>query len=675
MNKLIAKAKKNTLFLISAIFFTVIVVLLIVSALVYFISTKDIVNNYFDESIYASQKNLIQRIDDTEQALNKTTYQIISSPNIYDAISDKVQLNKEIKDAINDMNVFISTNDLTSCYIIRKHDKALFNQRLLRVEGDSFENHYMPVEEIINNVENGNKIQSPYKTDAVFIIATYDYRGYYVIYVYDKDYFFNNVLGSFHYLYNISIYCNDSLLYASNTDTNASNDKITYTSGKYRVESYSFEAMKKSFSEPFLREFIPVVIFIASIITFLFVLIFLFFKKFEKHTNTFITNSNQYQKMKIKQTLQKAIITKNITQQEQDFVNNYIKAISYQNIYCCYVQLDDIEHLLIANSHKNIVHQTQNIQSVLNSVLSPLGDCVFVDTDIDSFGIVFLSSSILTPEEITEKIVEAKETIEKHHSLTITTTLSEPITSSNDVCYTLIYVSELKDQRFFTGYNSIIYESEELNIKNQEYPKDYEKNIVHSFTLGQSQKLEHYLSLFFEYTKETSYEYAQNWCTRLIFTLIDNSDLTDSSNLLSSFYKLDTLEKKIEFLKSYFLNIISKNQKTETISNEAFMQQSNRLIEENYNNLDFNLTSFANEINLSPAYAGQKFKKIYNRSFNSYLVVYRINSAIEIIKNNENKSISEIASMCGFSNASYFITSFKKVTGYTPTEYKTQLFN
>ena len=120
-----------------------------------------------------------------------------------------------------------------------------------------------------------------------------------------------------------------------------------------------------------------------------------------------------------------------------------------------------------------------------------------------------------------------------------------------------------------------------------------------------------YLDLFYEYTIETSYEYAQNWCTRLIFALIDNSDLSNSSDMLSSFYKLDTLEKKIDFLKSYFSDIISKSQKNETISNEAFMQQADRIIEANYSDLDFNLTSFASKINLSPAYAGQKFKKIY----------------------------------------------------------------
>ena len=53
----------------------------------------------------------------------------------------------------------------------------------------------------------------------------------------------------------------------------------------------------------------------------------------------------------------------------------------------------------------------------------------------------------------------------------------------------------------------------------------------------------------------------------------------------------------------------------------------------------------------------------------SYLLEYRLQKAAEELQHQGKRTISEIAYLCGFTDASYFNRSFRKKYGITPTEY------
>lgn len=74
---------------------------------------------------------------------------------------------------------------------------------------------------------------------------------------------------------------------------------------------------------------------------------------------------------------------------------------------------------------------------------------------------------------------------------------------------------------------------------------------------------------------------------------------------------------------------------------------------------------------MTTAYIGYLFKKETNVFFNNYLNNYRIAKAIEMLAGTSYK-INEIAAKTGFSSTSYFILSFRKITGMTPQKYREQ---
>ncbi len=66
------------------------------------------------------------------------------------------------------------------------------------------------------------------------------------------------------------------------------------------------------------------------------------------------------------------------------------------------------------------------------------------------------------------------------------------------------------------------------------------------------------------------------------------------------------------------------------------------------------------------------FKEHCGQSVKKYINSLRINQAKRLLATC-NLSISQIASMCGFSNVNYFPTAFKKATSLPPTEFRIQV--
>ena len=72
---------------------------------------------------------------------------------------------------------------------------------------------------------------------------------------------------------------------------------------------------------------------------------------------------------------------------------------------------------------------------------------------------------------------------------------------------------------------------------------------------------------------------------------------------------------------------------------------------------------------MSYSYFSRCFRRVSGKSFKEYLNLVRINHAEKALLSGES-SITEIASSCGFNSVSYFISTYKKIKGITPLEFR-----
>lgn len=112
-------------------------------------------------------------------------------------------------------------------------------------------------------------------------------------------------------------------------------------------------------------------------------------------------------------------------------------------------------------------------------------------------------------------------------------------------------------------------------------------------------------------------------------------------------------------------------QLTDEPGNKASIAQ---IIEDNTANSDFSLAMLAAQKGFSPGYMSVLFKRLFNVSFQDYLVTIRLErSKLQLLMSD--MKIYEISSTVGFDNPNYFSAAFKKKFGLSPLQYRERTKN
>ena len=82
------------------------------------------------------------------------------------------------------------------------------------------------------------------------------------------------------------------------------------------------------------------------------------------------------------------------------------------------------------------------------------------------------------------------------------------------------------------------------------------------------------------------------------------------------------------------------------------------------------LETLARLSGLTPNYFSSLFSKVSGIKLWDYINSRRIEAAMQLLKNESNLNIIEIAAQCGFNNTANFNKAFKKAVGITPGEYR-----
>lgn len=403
------------------------------------------------------------------------------------------------------------------------------------------------------------------------------------------------------------------------------------------------------------------------------IIFYLMSKKKIMHYNTLIKSNKTEISDSVENIIKDAYA--NIMPQNELILNTASYFSGYNSFKCIMFKID--------KTKPSKSQPTSDILKILfieiADILSPFCKIYEIICDYDTIT-VFLAFDKDISENLMSYLNNISDSFKKQTDHTFTLVLSDEFYNFTDIYEHLTELNNRKQFRFLYGYNSIITNKNICIEKAIEYPKDIEAALIDAIIHASHEKIMEYANDFFTVIiEQNSPLLAKEWICALYFKILRETQFLYNNsehgfNFIKRVFECDTLDECAVILQEMLPNLELICSMSHEMNTVHFRQLVNDIIDKEYHNRDLNIAYIADKMNITPAYWGQKFIKEFNMPFNSYILNYRINKALELLKNTNTK-ISDIALKCGFSNGTYFTKAFRESKGITPSQYRNQYFS
>ncbi|MED4225930.1 response regulator transcription factor [Neobacillus cucumis] len=279
---------------------------------------------------------------------------------------------------------------------------------------------------------------------------------------------------------------------------------------------------------------------------------------------------------------------------------------------------------------------------------------------------------------IQQKIEKIRDTFFQYYQLDCTIAVSE-LGKLNAANKLYLEALDCLHYRFYLGEGSIITRNDISLIDKsveQEFYYDEQKfcRLVKS---GYWEDVEKEIVSFFKRFIDLKMDiYATKSYVIQVFNamirLCDSPTMNTYLSKLPILMELNTIQNMQSFFQSITKEITSGFYQQNKNKHSTIISKVIDVVNEHIDDPNLSLQWVANEmLYMNADYLGKLFKKETGEKFSNFLTRIRIEKAIQIIENESDVKIFELAEKIGFGeNSQYFSQVFKKQTGYTPSEYK-----
>ena len=209
------------------------------------------------------------------------------------------------------------------------------------------------------------------------------------------------------------------------------------------------------------------------------------------------------------------------------------------------------------------------------------------------------------------------------------------------------------------------------------YPEDIEHDIIKSITVQNEEDLNRHIRRFIGSLCNMSSHIILVYTDRLLLAIDQFSlktNMAEETDISSNIQKIISEFETIDEIETYILNkcqnLMLKFSNTKFDSKKDVMVKNVlNYIEENYTDPNLSIDMIATQINRSANYTRSMFKQSQGISISDYITKKRFDEVCRLLVET-NYTAQEIGKLLGLNSGSYFYTSFKKHTGYTPDQYR-----
>lgn len=340
-----------------------------------------------------------------------------------------------------------------------------------------------------------------------------------------------------------------------------------------------------------------------------------------------------------------------------------------------------LNNLQIINVQNESFEYYTNNQIIIAAIRKYYNEGYVVQCHEDKIVIIIDEAKILDNNYIYDSIRKVQREIYAEGKIVITVGISN-INGIHDMDKAYTEAKQALKYRMYVGKGRIIYykDLKEENLVKWNNLIEREKDIIKKLRACDKVLLiKNLKSFYFEFFREKNIDY--NTVKQTSIEIISKSmDLLYEYNIpqdklflgkLNVFKKtleLETINDLYEYVNNVLSKVLDAIKETNIEVNENGIESALIYIREHFCE-NISLNDVAGVAFLSKSYLSRKIKKTLGISFIEYITKLRMEKALIYLKDS-NIKITDAALRLGYQDYRYFSQSFKKYTGYLPSDWK-----
>jgi two-component system response regulator YesN len=239
------------------------------------------------------------------------------------------------------------------------------------------------------------------------------------------------------------------------------------------------------------------------------------------------------------------------------------------------------------------------------------------------------------------------------------------------------YHSHLQNNRV-VGIDDVVDDLPQENSTSH-YLVQKERQLVKTVQMNQPQEAQQLINEIVDFLSQRYYtipEAMKNHCTELV-TLVawgvigDGSDKSNILNVLHQQVRALAAWQTVPEIRAWTLNSLAEMMTlVQGMSQrQDAVQTAVAYISKNFHRSDLSLTEVADAVSLSQSHFSSQFKAKMGLSYVKYLTSIRLDEAKKLLCTSDH-SVTSIAEMVGYPNATNFYRHFRRHTETTPAAYR-----
>ncbi|MDQ6421410.1 helix-turn-helix domain-containing protein [Paenibacillus sp. LHD-117] len=352
------------------------------------------------------------------------------------------------------------------------------------------------------------------------------------------------------------------------------------------------------------------------------------------------------------------------------------------NLTVCVVAFSNMKELEEHYSKDAILTIKSQTSLILHEQLKVHFPCELLDLDFAKYVFIIVESDT---DNIQKKLMKAMARIEDGHAFGLIAAVGPPADSVNEIDRSFDQALDILKRRSATDPTSVVtYEQlSSIQMVSYYYPIDSERELISYVIRGKRESAMHTLNRLLSDNLEQRQLTRQqlDQFSLLILATLNRimQQLNMSSDEFAELHKEsleavqhgESMERMTAIMTLFGAMVDTIDRQNEMMDNSTVKRMID-YIHENYNK-DLSLSMIAEAFNFSPGYVSIAFKNHSGDNFKDYLNFYRVQQAKEMMRQQKDIKIGDLALMVGCNNANTFIRMFRKYEGLAPGQYAKKL--